>query len=76
MSVEGPSYQEMLLRNRFAQAALSVSVKGQRLLQPDLGDCAGHLSGLDFKRQQEKGQSMSNDHLKQEAVKWARVRGR
>ena len=67
------SYQSALIRDRYAQAALAVTtVMGKRLLQPDLTECAWYLAGLDAKRLLEKGKPMSEDHLKQEAVKWAK----
>ena len=72
--MDGVSFQAALMRDRYAQAALSVSVDGKRLLQPDLTDCAWHLKSLDVKREKEKGKQMSDDHLKQEAVKWARTK--
>lgn len=63
---------EALLRDRFAQAALSVVIDGRRLQQPQLTDLAWHLNALNYKRIAEKGKPMSDDHLKQEAVKWAK----
>ena len=70
----GVTYQEQLLTDRYAQAALSVNIKGALLQQPYLSSCAYHLLALDVKRIEEKGRPMSADHLKQEAVKWARAR--
>lgn len=66
------SYQERLQENEYAQAALSVMLKGQMLQQPALTECAWHLSLLDEERYKTKGKYMTLDHLKQEAVKWAR----
>lgn len=71
---EDETFQSALLRDRFAQAALSVIVDGKHLLQPDLIDLAWHLSVLNDKRIAEKGKPMSGDHLKQEAAKWAKAR--
>jgi len=62
------SYQAALLRYRYAQAALRV----HGLTQPRLSECASHLAEMDEKRQQLKGRSMTEDHLTQEAVEWAR----
>lgn len=69
------SYQAALARDRFAQAALSVIVNGKYLRQPALTDLAWYLHELDLKHQKEKGKPMTDDHLKQEAVKWARKHG-
>lgn len=68
------SYQERLQENEYAQAALSVMIKGQMLQQPSLTECAWHLSLLDEERYKAKGKYMTLDHLKQEAVKWARAK--
>jgi hypothetical protein len=72
--IEEETYQAKLARNRFSQAALSVSIDGHLLQQPYLTDLAWHLYDMDEKRKHEKGKPMSDDHLKQEAVKWAKSR--
>ncbi len=67
------SISEQLIRDRFAQAALSANYKGRRLQQPELSECAVYLWTMDDKRQTEKGKPpMNDDHLKQEAVAWMR----
>jgi hypothetical protein len=68
------TYQSALAKDRFAQAALSVVIGGRCLLQPDLSDLAEHLYWLDRNRQRDKGKPMGDDHLKQEAVRWARMK--
>ena len=68
------TYQEMLSQDKYAQAALSVVLNGRRLQQPDLLDCTYHLFNLDAERFKTKGKYMTPDHLKQEAVKWARAK--
>jgi len=65
------TYQEMLLRDRYANAALSVVKNGRLLQQPKLSLCAKHLFLMNAKRMKEKGKEMSDDHLRQEAVMWA-----
>ena len=60
-----------LVHDSYAQAALSVG----GLTQPGLSELAFFLMEKDAKRFVEKGRRMTVDHLKQEAVKWARVRG-
>lgn len=72
MTTEHPTLQEELIGDRFAQAALSVTIKGWHLKQPELMDLVWHLHYVNMKRMVEKGKPMSDDHLKQEAVKWAR----
>ena len=64
------TYQEALLHNRFVQAALVTKLK-----HPALGRLAQHLCSMDEKRQREKGRKMSDDHLKQEAIKWEKNEG-
>jgi hypothetical protein len=56
--------------DRYAQAALSVG----GLLQPRLGELAMYLADMDCARLREKGRLMTDDHLRQEAVKWSRSR--
>ena len=63
------TYQQDLLKDRFAQAALTTKLK-----QPELGKLAFFLQGLNDKRLEEKGKPMSDDHLRQEAVKYERSR--
>lgn len=62
--------QRELMHDRFALAALSVA----DLKQPELGECAWYLFDMDARRQIKKGKPMTDDHLKQEAVKWAKCR--
>ena len=50
----------------YASAALSVG----EMKQPQLLDCSWYLAEIDYKRYQEKGKMMTQDHLKQEARKW------
>lgn len=59
-------YQEELLRDKYANAALSV----HGLQQPRLKECAEYLMALDAMRYIEKGKDMTEDHLKQEARTW------
>ena len=59
-------YQTTLMRDRFAQAAISIP----RLQQPQLSECAKHLCELNQRRLAERGREMSDDHLKQAARQW------
>ena len=68
------TFQADLSRDRFAQAALSVMIDGKYLQQPELSALAWYLHEKNEKRLKEKGKPMSDDHLKQEAVAWARLR--
>ena len=56
-------YVKQLQGDRYAMAALSTKLK-----QPRLSECAFYLMSMELKR----GKPMTDDHLKQEAVKWAR----
>ena len=56
---------------RYEHAALAVR---PRLRQPALSELAFHLSEINEKRLAEKGKPLSEDHVKQEAVKWSRAR--
>jgi hypothetical protein len=58
--------------DRFALAALHVRLNGDRLHQPDLANLADALELMDQHRQKTKGKPMSDDHLKQEAVRLAK----
>ena len=51
----------------YIKAALLTGLK-----QPQLSECADYLVGLDMERHETKGKWMTQDHLTQEAVKWAR----
>ena len=66
------SLQEQLIRSRTARTALSVVIDGKHLQQPQLSELAWHLSAMDEKRKLEKGEPMSDSHMMQEAVEWAR----
>ena len=63
MSSGESTYQELLLKDRYAQAALSVG----ELKHPELKLVAVALMVLDERRFSEKGKRMGEDHLKQEA---------
>ena len=63
-------YQTKLLRSRYADAALSIN----GLQQPDLWNLASFLCRKDDERLRSKGRLMSDDHLKQEAVKWVKAK--
>ena len=67
------SLQEQLIRSRTARTALAVVVNGKHLRQPQLSELAWHLHALDEKRNLEKCKPMSDEHMMQEAVKWARM---
>lgn len=60
------TYQEELLRDKYANAAMSV----HGMQQPALAECAEYLMALDTMRYIEKGRYMTEDHLKQAARKW------
>ena len=63
------SYADQLLGDRYCKAALSVH---PYLQQPRLQNCAMYLMVMDMKRDEVGKKPMTDDHLKQEAVKWAR----
>lgn len=63
----GLTYQQEFARDRFAQASLY-----SRLQQPELAELAQHLFDLNAKRLAEKGRPMTDDHLKQVSVAWAK----
>ena len=54
--------------DKYAFAALRVPH-----LSPHYQECARYISEMDHNRFVEKGRWMTEDHLKQEAVKWARA---
>lgn len=64
-----------LLHDRYAQAVLSVSLNGRPIRQPLLSDIAWKLCEMNENRIREKGKSMSDDHLKQEAKRLANEAG-
>ena len=68
------SEQSLLAKDRLAQAALSVQVNGKWLQQPMLHELVWHLHKHNQIRIKQKGKPFSDDHLKQEAVKWAKQR--
>ena len=66
-------YQSQIRNSPYAQAALAVTTKSGRYLRGvELQDCANYLFGKDAERFEAKGKRMGYDHLKQEAVVWAR----
>lgn len=54
--------------DRFAMAALSTKLRA-----PALWDCARFIADKDKQRQLSHGKPMTDDHLKQEAAKWAKA---
>lgn len=60
------TYQEQFMRDRFAQIAVNMPQK----YKADPHALAWYLAGLEHKR----GRPMTDDHLRQEAVKWAKSR--
>lgn len=73
MSLTAPlsngGYAYEVARDRYVRAALSVG----GVVQPQLGELANHLADMDAARLREKGRLMTDDHLRQEAVKWVRT---
>ena len=57
--------------DRYERAALAIR---PRLAQEEMDALSLHLWRLNEARLVEKGRAMSDDHVKQEAVKWARAR--
>lgn len=76
MSKELSEAIQSALADRFGQAA-TIGGQHYRITPGTKGypyfECRDYLIALDARRQIEKGKQMSDDHLKQEAVKWFRA---
>jgi hypothetical protein len=65
------TYQEQFMQDRYAQIACQIAHLKQKPVEWMWGT-AKALVEADTKREQEKGKVMSDDHLKQMAVKMAK----